>query len=95
MGNHLAGKKITKSHSTAIDESISLIKLIEKNPYIKKITLGVITPGLRSGNKRLKVFPIRGGIKAVIRGNSSIQELYIYTDEPQIIEKELFQSFNK
>jgi len=94
MGNHLAGKKITKSHSTAIDESIELIKSIEKHPYIKKITLGVITPGLRPGEKRIKVFPTRGSIKVVVRGVRSAQELYIYTDYPSETEKIVFTAFN-
>ena len=94
MGNHIAGKKITKSHTTATDESIELIKSIEKNPYIKKITLGVITPGLRPGEKRIKVFPSRGSIKVVIRGTRSVQELYVYTYFPIETEKLIFNAFN-
>lgn len=94
MSNHIAGKKITKSHSTATNESIELIKLIEKNPYIKKITLGVITPGLRPGEKRIKVFPSRGSIRIVVRGVRSAQELYVYTDFPIETEKIIFNAFN-
>lgn len=94
MGNHIGGKKISKSHSTMIDVSIDLVKMLNKHPDVKKITLGIITPGLRSSQKRLKVITIKGGIKATVKGTCSMQEIYIYTDQAQAVEKSLFTSFN-
>ena len=48
---------------------------------VSKISLGIIKQ-INIGKPRIKFLPINGGVKAVIRGNASIQEIFIYTNAP-------------
>ncbi len=76
------GGKITNSHSTLTEISERLVYEAVKSPLISKISIANITH-VGGGRKSLKFLPITGGIKAVVRGSGSVQELYIYTDKPE------------
>lgn len=84
------GKKSGGSHTTLIDAAEPLVERAEKMPQVTKIALGYIkpTPG-KTGKRRVKFTPIQGGIKATIRGNTSIQEIWIYTNSPEQVQQEL------
>ena len=76
------GGKITNSHSTLTEISERLVYEAFKSPLTSKISIAKITH-VGGGRKSLKFLPITGGIKAVVRGSGSVQELYIYTDKPE------------
>lgn len=81
MAGHLSGGKFTGSHTTVIPAAEKLLRIVEKMPEVKKIVLGVIknvkcTPGV----KVVEESP--GFLLVTIRGNSSIQQIRIYLDDP-------------
>lgn len=79
-------KKITRSHTSAIEKAADVIAVIQKLPSVTKISLGIIKH-IGVGKPTVKFHPITGGFKAVIRGNISIQEIFVYTKEPDAIQK--------
>lgn len=85
--------KVNKSHSTITKTSASLLKYINKIPEVEKVSIGIITH-IRGGRKDLKFLPITGGIKASVRGDGAVQEIYIYTSNPANTEKELLKIFS-
>ena len=76
------GKSSTKNgggHTTLIDAAKPLSDFSRKQPEVTKISPGIIKPGLRGGQQRCKLKEIQGGILAVVRGSTSVQEVLIYT----------------
>jgi hypothetical protein len=85
---------ITDSHSSTTDASAELIKQARKLDVISKIGIGIIKVTKSKGGKRsVKFLPITGGIKASVRGSGTVQELFIYTKEIELVEKYLSQIF--
>ena len=84
------GKKSTGSHTTLIGVAVPLIKKAEEMPEVEKISPGFIkaTPGSK-GKRGMKFTPVQGGLKIIVRGNSSIQEIWIYTNSPIEVQKKL------
>lgn len=81
-----AGGKFTRSHSSAIPTSSKIIDLLDSMPEVKKISLGIIKAGKFSGGKRyIKLKKRRSGFLMTVRGNSSIQEIGIYTSNKEKI----------
>ena len=93
-GNHKAGGKITRSHTTIIDQALPIINFIEKHAEVNKIGLGMIKK-ITVGNPRIKYLPITGGFKLVIRGRISIQEFYIYTKEPKLLQETISKKYSE
>ena len=92
MSKHLAGKKISKRHTTVIDAAIPLIRVAEKMSLVSKIVLGVIASA-KHGPHRVKYTEIPGGIKAKVRGGIYVQEIYFYTDQATFVMKILKDKF--
>jgi hypothetical protein len=87
------GGKITNSHSTLTEVAEKLVYEAIKSPLISKIGIANITHIGGGGRKSLKFLPITGGIKAVVRGSGSVQELYIYTNKSTETKAELTKIF--
>jgi hypothetical protein len=85
-------KKVTRSHTTIIDAARPLLQAAEKSEHVTKISLGIIK-NIGTGKTGLKFQPTTGGMKVVVRGNTTIQELYIYTKEVEKVTKILTHSF--
>src|SRR3989338_3491752 len=84
MPKHKTGKKITTSHSSIIDAAVSVVEALEKLPEVTKISLGIIKQvGKSRGQHRIKFLPITGGGKIKVRGGTTIQRKYVYTNEPE------------
>jgi hypothetical protein len=84
------GEKSGGSHTTLIEVAGPLIGAAEKMPEVKKISLGHITVTRGSRGKRgMKFAPLRGGLKVRVRGNTSVQEIWIYTDFPKEVQQQL------
>ena len=82
MPTHKTGRKITTSHTSIIDAAIPVVKAAERLPDVSKISLGIIKQvGKSRGQHRLKFQPIVGGWKITVRGSSTVQEIYVYTED--------------
>lgn len=72
-------KKLTRSHTSATELTAKVLNTICKLESVKKITLGIIKPNLKSVPQRIKLIPITGGARASIRSSTSVQQIFIYT----------------
>ena len=93
MSKLTLGGKITNSHSTLTETSEKFLSEAVKSHLISKISIANITH-VGGGTKSLKFLDITGGIKAVVRGSGSVQELYIYTNSPNEAMAELTKIFS-
>jgi len=84
MPQHRAGGKLTRSHTTLIDAAIPVVELLQAFPAVTKISLGLIK-SIGKGPQNLKLMPQVGGWKLVIRGNTSLQEITVYTTDPEAV----------
>lgn len=80
--------KITDSHSTLTKPSEKVMEEAAKISSVSKISISIIKQ-VGGGRRSLKFLPITGGIKAVVRGEGAVQELFIYTDDPVGTEEKL------
>jgi hypothetical protein len=80
MPHPLSSKKITRSHTTLIDGAINVVRHAVKMPEVSKVSLGIIKK-ISIGKPRIKFLPITGGVKAIVRGNAYVQEIFIYTSD--------------
>ena len=86
--------KITDSHSSTTYASREIINQAEKLGVISKIGIGIIkVTKSKGGKKSVKFLPITGGIKASVRGSGTVQELYIYTKEVDLVKEYLSKIF--
>ena len=84
--------KTTRSHTSTTEVSNEIIKASEKIKEITKIGIGIIKITKSKGGKRgIKFLPITGGVKAVVRGSGTVQELFIYTNEIEFVKKYLLK----
>ena len=82
MPKHIGGRKITSSHTSVIDSAFPIVHKAVNLPEVNKIALGIIKQvGKTRGVRRLKCLPVTGGWKLTVRADSTVQEIYIYTDE--------------
>ncbi len=78
MAHNFTHKKLTRSHTSLIEAAESVVKRATEMSEVSKISLGVIK-SISVGKQRIKFLPMTGGVRAIIRGNASIQEIFIYT----------------
>lgn len=82
------GGKVNSSHSSVTETAHIIVQAARALNDVTKISLGIIKH-VGGGERRLKFSLITGGIKAVVRGSGSVQELFIYTDNPTATQKAL------
>lgn len=95
MSHKFAGKKFTGSHTTVIDAAVDLVKDANRSEFVSKISLGIIRqcrPG--RGQQRTKVKNIQAGLEIIIRGNTYVQTIYLYLNEPEINREALLKELN-
>jgi hypothetical protein len=85
MGKHISGGKIASSHSSYIDAVGPLLKKLSQHPAVSKISLGIIKPHLPPSSLRVKIMPLSGGLKVVVRGTNSLQEIFVYTTDTESV----------
>lgn len=88
MPPHRAGGKLTRSHTTLIDAAVPLVDLLQDRDDVTKISLGIIK-SIGKGVPGLKFHPVTGGWKVVVRGNVSLQEMVVYTGDPEAVRRAL------
>ncbi len=92
MPRHQAGGKLTKSHTTLIDAAQPVVDWLQKADSVSKISLGMIKV-IGRGKPGLKFHLVTGGWRLVIRGNISLQELVIYTSDPERLKQQVEELF--
>jgi hypothetical protein len=88
MPLHRAGGKLTRNHTTLIDAAAPLVDFLQECSEVTKISLGLIK-NIGKGQPGLKFHPVTGGWRIVVRGNVSLQEIVIYTSDPERIKSQL------
>jgi predicted metal-binding protein DUF2103 len=75
-------KKTTSSHSTAVDSVEKLLKQLNCMKEVEKISLGVIKPGLRAGQRRVKIMRTNDKVLLLkVRCSNVMQEVRVYTSD--------------
>ena len=92
MSHSFTHKKLTRSHTSLIEAAEDVIKRATEMSEVSKISLGVIKQ-ISVSRPRIKFLPMTGGVRAIIRGNASIQEIFIYTSNPKDTVKTLTNLF--
>jgi len=87
------GGKITRSHSTASEAACEVVQVAINLPEVSKVSVGYIR-NIGGSNRSLKFADIIGGILAKVRGNAAIQEVYIYTNNPEKTKAALLNGFS-
>lgn len=87
MPSHKSGRKLTRSHTTLIEKARDVVTMLERLPDVTKISLGIIKQ-IGLGKPAVKFHPITGGFRCVVRGNVSLQEIWVYHrgDEAQALD---------
>lgn len=79
-------RKLTRSHTTTTEKAKEVVTLLGRLPAVTKISLGIIKQ-IGLGKPSVKFHRITGGFRCIIRGNTSIQELWVYVrgDEADLL----------
>jgi len=77
MPAHKTGRKLTRSHTTLIEKARDVVTMLERQPEVTKISLGIIKQ-IGVGKPAVKFHPITGGFRCTVRGNVSLQEIWVY-----------------
>ncbi len=84
--------KVTSSHRTVTGASARIVDAASRMPEVTNIGLGKITHVV-GGRKDVKFSRINGGIKAAVRGAGAVHEVFIYTDNPEGVQKKLSEAY--
>ncbi|HCJ45733.1 MAG: hypothetical protein COZ27_00610 [Candidatus Moranbacteria bacterium CG_4_10_14_3_um_filter_41_65] len=78
---HRSGGKFGGSHTSMIPLAEVLVDSIVKYSYVSKISAGYIKAGLSpsNGNRQVKVYDAKGGIRLRVRDNTSRQDILVCT----------------
>ncbi len=88
MKPYRGGKKIASSHGTLTPAAASIVDAARKMPEVRKIVIGVIKQA-RAGSPFAKVIEIPAGLKVEVKGNSAVQEIFLYTDQQEFVKNHL------
>jgi len=91
---HIAGKGVSKQHSTVIEAALPVVKFLQKVSEVSNISLGRLDVHLPTTGWRIKITEMRGGMKLQVRGTSSIQQLMIYTTDLSGVQEKLVKEFS-
>lgn len=80
----LKGGKISNTHSSFIAAAAPIIAFAKRLPQVSKVVLSEIRM-VGGGPCRLKFVPIPAGLRLVVRGPNSQQQLFVYTGEPEVV----------
>ena len=84
--NSRSGGKYGGSHTTVTPDAGIICDAIHNIEGITKISPGYIKSGLRSvgGKRRVKILIDTGFLLVTVRGNTTTQEIYIYSNDLEI-----------
>ncbi len=90
----LRGAKFSRRHSTMIGASHDLLRVARTLPAVRKIVLGQIFP-TGTGKPRIKFSPVPGGLALDIRGPTSQQRFYLYTNDAARVQRTLEKAWKQ
>jgi hypothetical protein len=94
--NHFAGKGFSAKHTTVIDAAVEVVEFASKLPGFSKAVPGFIVPGLKGGvQRRVKVKGMIGGVLLIVRGSTSIQEVRVYSNDPEAVRRSIEREFSE
>ncbi|MDB5239009.1 MAG: hypothetical protein JWO00_344 [Candidatus Parcubacteria bacterium] len=79
----LGSKKINSRHSTMTEDAKLLISIADAEESVTKIVLGVVK-NVSGGKPHLKFNAIPAGFSVKVRGLGDVQEVFIYTKNPNV-----------
>jgi hypothetical protein len=89
QGKVLRGRRLNKGgHSTFSPSALRILNAAKRDLDVSRIIFGPMRK-TGSGPIRIKFKHIPAGLEIDIRGGGTIQTFYIYTSEPQTVEKKL------
>jgi hypothetical protein len=86
----LAGPKFNGRHTTIIEAAIPIIKQAKKLDSVTKIVVSEIKKA-GQGPTLLRFTHVPAGLKLMVRGQQAVQEFYLYTKVPHLVEQDLVQ----
>lgn len=95
LKGHRAGGKVAGSHTTVIPVAEKIIDFLDRQAEVRKISVGFIKHGIKSGRHSLKIIKTESGLLLKIRGTASIQEIWVYTDKNKRVEKVIEKVFSQ
>lgn len=79
-------KKITRSHTTAIDAAKPILKELDKFAGVEKVALGRIKSIKgKAGSKRVKITQEDAGLKLQVKDNRYVQVIWVYTKHYRVV----------
>ncbi len=85
---HRQGGKFTGSHTTVTDATGQVVDYVARLPSVTKISLGIIE-SKKNRMRRLKLREILAGWQVTVCGNTSIQIIYVFTDDREVVKNSL------
>jgi hypothetical protein len=88
-------KKISGNHTTLIAAAVPLIKAIILLPCVRRVAPGFIRGGLRNlqtYKARIKLSIEPSGVKLMVRAQSTVQEIYIYSNDRDALVTHIIQA---
>ena len=84
MSKKMAGGKFCGSHTTIIDAAYDLVRFLNNQPEVKKISLGIIRQcKAGSSQKNIKIKETTSGLELTIRGNMYVQTIFVYLEDAE------------
>lgn len=77
----LKGRKISDKHGTYTPAAGDVIRRAAGCPLVRRVVLGIIKPA-RPGASSVICKEVPAGLRVKVRSGSTVQELYVYTNEP-------------
>lgn len=89
-----SGGKYSGNHTTLIPAAAVICDIANQCLAVTKISPGFITSGLKSvnGKLRAKISENEGNLFLTIRDNTSHQEVWIYTDDTQVVKRSIYRA---
>lgn len=80
-----SGGKYTGNHTTITPTAGIICDIVDADPKVTKISLGIIKPvsSTSNGARRIKITDKTREILIAIRENVGVQEIHVYSDDPQ------------
>ena len=81
---HRSGGKYATSHTTVIPAAELICDILDDCEEVTKIAVGFIRTGLKAnGTQSVKITDESGHILLTVKGNTSSQEIFVYTRNVQ------------
>ena len=80
-------------HTTVIDAATKVVDFLLKLPEVNNIIAGHIKSGIGTAQQRIKIKKETGCLSIIVRGGASIQEIKVFSQELDEVQKKLEKNF--